>query len=221
MGTKVLRYWEVLQRGGADECLWATKAPRVTRAGKYGKGNAPLKKCIGLLLILNNMHNTATDRWWAMLHSEKTPAKKPALLTTFSSSLRCESAEHHTAEQYYQDRQNKAPELSQMERPIMKYLPGLSHDTKPLSCCTGNRAKVLLKGHLNIKRHPNMTRSADSFSTVPPRVNGVDWRWTVRDLETIIVLVLLAFSFISSQQRSSSRTASTNTDLPMTDATPN
>ena len=35
----------------------------------------------------------------------------------------------------------------------MKYLPGLSHDTKPLSCSTGNRAKVLLKGHLSIKRY--------------------------------------------------------------------
>ena len=38
-GTKVLRYWEVLQRGGANECLWETKAPRVTCAGTYGKGN--------------------------------------------------------------------------------------------------------------------------------------------------------------------------------------
>ena len=26
--TKVLRYWEVLQRGAANECLWATNAPR-------------------------------------------------------------------------------------------------------------------------------------------------------------------------------------------------
>ena len=34
-GTKVGWYWEALQRGGANECLWATKAPRVTRAGTY------------------------------------------------------------------------------------------------------------------------------------------------------------------------------------------
>ena len=61
-GTKVLRYWEVLQRGGANECLSATKAPRVTRAGIYCKGNAPVKGCIGLLLILNSMHNTSSDR---------------------------------------------------------------------------------------------------------------------------------------------------------------
>ena len=33
----------------------------------------------------------------------------------------------------------------------MKYLPGISHNNKPLSCSIGNRAKVLLKGHLSIK----------------------------------------------------------------------
>ena len=43
---------------------------------------------------------------------------------------------------------------------------------------------------------PNITRSSDSFSTVPPIVNGGDWGCIVRDLETIIVLVLLAFNFI-------------------------
>ena len=99
MGTKLLRYWEVLQRGGANECLCATKAPRVTCAGTYGKGNAPFRGCIGLLLILNSMHNSARDRQWAGLHSKTPPARKRALLPTLSSSLRCESAaEHHNAE---------------------------------------------------------------------------------------------------------------------------
>ena len=32
---------------------------------------------------------------------------------------------------------------------------------------------------------PNITRSSDSFSTVPPIVNEGDWGCTVRDLETI------------------------------------
>ena len=78
-----------------------TKAPRVTLAGTYDKGNAPLKGCIRLLLILNNKLNTATDRQWARLQSKTPPARKRALLTTLSSSLRFESAaEHHTAEQY-------------------------------------------------------------------------------------------------------------------------
>ena len=43
---------------------------------------------------------------------------------------------------------------------------------------------------------PNITRSSDSFSTVPPIVNGGDSRRTMRDLETTIVLVLLTFNFI-------------------------
>ena len=36
----------------------------------------------------------------------------------------------------------------------------------------------------------------DSFSTVPSMVNGGDWGYIVRDLETVIVLVLPAFNFI-------------------------
>ena len=43
---------------------------------------------------------------------------------------------------------------------------------------------------------PNITRSSDSFSTVPPIVNGGYWGSIVSDLETTIVLVLLAFNFI-------------------------
>ena len=124
------------------------------RTGTYGKGNAPLKGWIGLLLILNSMHNTATDRQCAKLHWKTQPAKKPTPLTTLSSSLRCESvAEHYTADQLLEDRQDKAPKESQKKRPIMEYLPGLSHDTMPLSCSTGSRANVLLKGHLSIKRY--------------------------------------------------------------------
>ena len=54
-----------------------------------------------VFLILNSMHNSAIDRRWARLQSKTPPARKPALLTTLSSSLRCESAaEQHTAEQY-------------------------------------------------------------------------------------------------------------------------
>ena len=57
-----------------------------------------------------SMHKTASDRRWVRLRSETPLAKKTALLTILSSSSRCESAdEHHTAEQYYKDRQDKAP----------------------------------------------------------------------------------------------------------------
>ena len=40
----------------------------------------------------------------------------------------------------------------------------------------------------------NITRSSDSFSTVPSIVNGGDSGYIVRDLENIIVLVLLRLS---------------------------
>ena len=44
---------------------------------------------------------------------------------------------------------------------------------------------------------PNITRSSDYFCTVLPIVNGGDLGCIVRDLETNIVLVLLAFNKIS------------------------
>ena len=43
---------------------------------------------------------------------------------------------------------------------------------------------------------PNISKSSDSFSTVPPIVNGGDWGCIVLNLEVIIVLVLLSFDFI-------------------------
>ena len=42
----------------------------------------------------------------------------------------------------------------------------------------------------------NITRSSDSFRTVPGFVNAGDLGCIVSDLETIVVLVLLAFNFI-------------------------
>ena len=67
-------------------------------------------------------------------------------------------------------------------------MPGLFHDTKPLSRSSGNRAMMLLKCLLIASNDPpDMPRSSDSFRTVPSRVNdGVDWRIIVRDLETIL-----------------------------------
>ena len=42
---------------------------------------------------------------------------------------------------------------------------------------------------------PNITRSSDSFRTVPPIVNGGDWGCIVRDMEIIIVLGLTRVQF--------------------------
>ena len=53
-------------------------------------------------------------------------------------------------------------------------------------------SKVIFESNVT----PNITRSSDSFSTVPPIVNAGDWGCIECDLETLIVLVLLAFNFI-------------------------
>ena len=61
---------------------------------------------------------------------------------------------------------------------------------KSLRSCSGNQAQMLLKGH------SQNNKVVLPFSTVLPVVNGVGWGYIVQDLETIIVLVLLAFNFI-------------------------
>ena len=79
-------------------------------------------------------------------------------------------------------------------RSIMEHMPGLHQDTKSLRSCSRNWAKTLLKGHLGIKCHSQyneVIRLLQYSST-----NGVNWGCIVRDLETIIVLVLLTFNFI-------------------------
>ena len=57
---------------------------------------------------------------------------------------------------------------------------------------------------LNQMSHPNVPiSSSDPFSTVPHIVNAGDWGCTVCDLETIIVLILLAFNFIPQRSQHS------------------
>ena len=52
--------------------------------------------------------------------------------------------------------------------------------------------KSLMKSNVT----PDISMSSDSFSKVPPIVIGGEWECIVHALETIIVLVLLAFNFI-------------------------
>ena len=145
------------------------------------------------------MHNSATDRRRSRLQCKPPPARKPALQTILSSGLRCESAaEHHTAEQYSKTGRTKLQKNLRMSDRLRNTCQDFLIIPSLMSWSTGNRPKVLLKGHLSIKGYPNITRSADFFSTVPSRVNGVNRGWTVRDLETIIVLVLHSVSFTTS-----------------------
>ena len=60
-------------------------------------------------------------------------------------------------------------------------------------------SKVIFESNVTAK----ITRSSNYFSQVLVLVNGCDWGCIVRDLETIIVLVLLAFDFISQRSHHS------------------
>ena len=95
-----------------------------------------------------------------------------------------------------QNWQDKTPKASLEKWSIMEHSPGLPQDTKFLRSCSGNRVKMLLKGHLWIKCHSQNNKVIRLLSIVPPIVNKSNWGCIVQDLETIIVLVLLAFSFI-------------------------
>ena len=131
-----------------------------------------------------------------MAHSTTPPLRKRAPLTTRSSSLRCVSAaEHHTAEQYSKTVTTKPrkhlprSDLSWNTRQDflktpMRYVAALEIERRCFS-------KVIMESNVT----PNISRSSDFFSTVPPSVNMGDWGCIVLDLETI-VLVLLAFNLI-------------------------
>ena len=179
----------------ANRC--AITAPRVTRTGTYGTGRAPQRGCIGLHLILYSIHNTATERRCERSHSNTPPVKKLAPLTTRSSNLRCVSAaEHQTAEQYSKtDKTNHLKHLPRSDlswNTCQDFLKIPSRWEAALETERRCFSKVILESNVT----PNITRSSDSFSTVPSIVTAGDWGRIVLDMETIIVLVLLAFNFI-------------------------
>ena len=94
----------------------------------------------------------------------------------------------------------------------MEYLPGLpkkipSHREAALKTERRCFSKVIMESNVT----PNITRSSDYFIIVLPIVNAGDWGCIVRDLETIIILLLLAFNFIP--QRSHHSLTSTRSQL--------
>ena len=130
-----------------------------------------------------------------MSHSNTPPVRNRAPLTARSNSLRCISAaEHQTAEQYSKTVRTKPrkhlrrSDLSWNSRQDLLKIPSL----REIVMETERRcfSKVILESNVT----HNITRSSDSFSTVPPIVNRGDWGCIVRGLETIIVLVLRAFN---------------------------
>ena len=109
------------------------------------------KMCWVTFNFINCMHNTATNPRWAKLHSKAPPTEKTAHMTTLPSSLRCEStAEHHTAEHYSQTSRTMLSDR-QIKTPKISQ----------------KESKTMIT---------NITRSADSFGTIPSRVNSAEWR---------------------------------------------
>ena len=74
---------------------------------------------------------------------------------------------------------------------------------------------MLLKRHLGNKRHSQYIKVSNSFSTVPPIVNGSDWGYIVCGLETMIILVLLLISLTSHSISSRKVTQHPNLDMIM------
>ena len=146
-------------------------------------------------LVQHTQHSHRS--WWERLQLSTPPAKKQAPLTTRSSSLRCVSvAEHHTAQQYSKTGKTKP----------QNYLPmsNLSWNTRQdflkirslWEAALETERRCFSKVNLESNVTPNISRSTDCFSTVPSMVNGGGWGCILRNLETIIFLVLLAFNFI-------------------------
>ena len=124
-------------------------------------------------------------------------------MTTRSCMFMCVSAaEHRTAEQVSKPIRTKPRKHFPKKQSIMKYLPGLPQ-TKLLRTALETERRWFSKVIFKLNVTPNIARSSDPIRTVPPIVNGVDWGCIVREKETIIVLVLLAFNFISQRSHHS------------------
>ena len=136
-------------------------------------------------------------RRWVMTRSNTPSVRKRAPLTKRSSSLRCVSAtEHHTAEQCYKTGKTKPwkhlprSDLSWNTRQDFLKIPSL------WEAALETERRFVSKVILESNDSPNISRSSDSFKTVRAIVNGGDWGCILRDLMTIIFLVLLSFNFI-------------------------
>ena len=106
--------------------------------------------------------------------SNTPPVRNQAPLTTRSSSLRCVSAaKHHTAEQYFKMSRTKpqkhllSSDLSWNTHQDFLKIPSLREAALEI------KQRCFSKISLESNVTPNITRSSDSFSTVPPIVNGV------------------------------------------------
>ena len=145
-------------------------------------GSAPQSEFIGLLLVLYFIYKTATDRRWERLQSSTPPPKKQAPLNSRSNGPRCVSAaDHYTGEQYSKTVRTK---------PRKHLTPSDSSRNTRQHFLTRYRAFVKLLW----KHDEGSSQMSSKHQMLHPkyllRVNGCDWGCIVRDMETIIVLVL-------------------------------
>ena len=84
--------------------------------------------------------------------------------------------------------QDKTPKESSNKRSNIEY-------SKSLRICSGNQAKMLIKGHLGIKCHSQYIKVTRLLQHSSANRYWGDWGCIVNDLKTIIVLVLHAFNF--------------------------
>ena len=95
-------------------------------------------------------------------------------------------------------KESQIPKESQIDREIFARI---SHNTKPLSCSYGNRAKMFFKDHrIASKVSPNMMKPSDSFRIFSSRVNGLYLGWIVNNPQSIVLLILLTFTLIPQRQ---------------------
>ena len=135
-----------------------------------------------------------------MSHSNTSPVRKLVPLTTRSSSLWCVlAAEHYTAELYsIRGRTKPWGHLSRSDM-SSNTRAGVPQDTKSFRSCYGNRAKMHLKGHLGFKCHFQYIKL---IRLLQHSWMGCAWPgYIVCDMETITVLVILAFNFIPQRSR--------------------
>ena len=124
---------------------------------------------------------------------KQTPVRKLALLTTRSSSLRCVSAAEHPSAEQSPKQARQTPESISQEAIYHGILARTSSRYHVFEKLLWKQSEDASQGHLGIKCDSQYNKIIDSFSTVQTIVN---WGCIVRDLETIIVLVLLVLNFI-------------------------
>ena len=133
-----------------------------------------------------------------------TPSYKTSVPDYTVEQLMCVSAaKHHTPEQHSKTGKiNHRKHLWRSNISLNTCQDSLQIPSLWESALETER-RCFLKVHLESNVVPKILWSSDSFSIVPLIVNGGDWRWFLHGLETIILLVLLAFNFTSQRSHRS------------------